>query len=43
MRRFMSPDPIGIMVQELLNPQQWNEYAYSKNNSLRPLDLTECM
>jgi RHS repeat-associated protein len=38
MGRFMSPDPIGIMTQKLFDPQQWNDYAYSKNNPLRFMD-----
>jgi len=38
MGRFMSPDPIGIMTQKLFDPQQWNGYAYSKNNPLRFID-----
>jgi RHS repeat-associated protein len=28
MGRFMTPDPVGIMKQKLLDPQQWNMYAY---------------
>jgi RHS repeat-associated protein len=38
MGRFLSPDPIGIMTQKLFDPQQWNGYAYSKNNPLRFMD-----
>ena len=40
MGRFMSPDPIGITMQSLLDPQQWNGYQYSKNNPLRFTDPT---
>jgi RHS repeat-associated protein len=36
--RFMSPDPILIMPQKLTDPQQWNLYAYVRNN---PLNLTD--
>ncbi len=36
--RFTSPDPIGIMKQKLLDPQQWNMYSYVRNN---PLSLTD--
>jgi len=38
--RFTSADPIGIMKQKLLDPQQWNMYAYVRNNPLRLLDPT---
>ena len=37
--RFMTPDPIMIMKQKLRDPQQWNMYAYARNNPLRFLDL----
>jgi RHS repeat-associated protein len=36
--RFMSPDPVGIMKQKLIDPQQWNMYAYVRNNPLRFID-----
>jgi RHS repeat-associated protein len=36
--RFTSPDPIGIMKQKALDPQQWNAYAYVRNNPLRLVD-----
>lgn len=36
----MTPDPIGIMKQKLRDPQQWNMYAYTRNNPLRFMDPT---
>jgi RHS repeat-associated protein len=36
--RFTSPDPLGIMKQKMLDPQQWNMYAYVRNNPLRLID-----
>ena len=38
--RFMTPDPIGIMKQKFVDPQQWNMYSYSRNNPLRFMDPT---
>jgi RHS repeat-associated protein len=38
--RFTSPDPVGIMKQKMLDPQQWNMYAYGRNNPLRFIDPT---
>ena len=38
--RFTSPDPIHIMPQKLVDPQQWNMYAYGRNNPLRFVDPT---
>jgi RHS repeat-associated protein len=38
--RFTTPDPIHIMPQKLLDPQQWNMYAYVRNNPLRLIDPT---
>ena len=38
--RFTSPDPIHIMAQKLVDPQQWNMYAYVRNNPLRLIDPT---
>ncbi len=38
--RFTSPDPILILKQKLLDPQQWNMYAYVRNNPLRYVDPT---
>ncbi len=36
--RFMSPDPVHILKQKLVDPQQWNMYAYVRNNPLRFVD-----
>jgi hypothetical protein len=36
----MSPDPLGIFVAELKNPQSWNLYAYVWNNPLINVDPT---
>jgi len=38
--RFLTPDPIHIMKQRLIDPQQWNMYAYVRNNPLRFTDPT---
>ena len=38
--RFMSPDPIFFQVSMLADPQQWNEYAYVRNNPLSLVDPT---
>jgi RHS repeat-associated protein len=40
MGRFLSPDPLHIMKQKLIDPQQWNMYAYARNNPLRFMDPT---
>jgi RHS repeat-associated protein len=40
MGRFMTPDPLQIMKQKLVDPQQWNMYAYVRNNPLRFVDPT---
>jgi RHS repeat-associated protein len=40
MGRFMTPDPIHIMKQKFADPQQWNMYAYVRNNPLRFTDPT---
>jgi RHS repeat-associated protein len=36
--RFMTPDPIFMTRHRLVDPQQWNLYAYVRNN---PLNLTD--
>jgi RHS repeat-associated protein len=36
--RFMTPDPIHILAQKIADPQQWNMYAYVRNNPLRFVD-----
>jgi RHS repeat-associated protein len=38
--RFTSVDPIGIMKQKLMDPQQWNSYGYARNNPLKFMDPT---
>ena len=38
--RFMSPDPLMILKQKVVDPQQWNMYSYSRNNPLRFTDPT---
>jgi len=38
MGRFMSPDPIPIMVQKIIDPQQWNMYSYVRNSPLDSVD-----
>jgi RHS repeat-associated protein len=40
MGRFMTLDPVHIMKQKLIDPQQWNMYAYVRNNPLRFTDPT---
>ena len=36
--RFVTPDPVMIMRQRMLDPQQWNMYAYAGDNPLRFVD-----
>ena len=36
--RFMSPDPTGIFLGNLTDPQSLNLYAYVRNNSLSMSD-----
>jgi hypothetical protein len=38
MGRFTSADPVMIMRQKMFDPQQWNMYAYVRNNPLRLVD-----
>lgn len=35
MGRFTSADPVMIMRQKMLDPQQWNMYSYARNSPLR--------
>ena len=36
--RFMSPDPLHLMKEKLVDPQQWNMYSYVRNNPLKMVD-----
>jgi RHS repeat-associated protein len=38
MGRFMSPDPVFASKYKVADPQQWNMYAYARNN---PLSITD--
>lgn len=38
--RFTSPDPVFVTAHRMNDPQQWNLYAYSRNNPLRFTDPT---
>jgi RHS repeat-associated protein len=38
--RFTSPDPLMATPQRILDPQEWNMYAYVRNNPLRLTDPT---
>ena len=38
--RFTSPDPVFVTAHRVYDPQQWNMYAYSRNNPLRFTDPT---
>jgi RHS repeat-associated protein len=38
--RFASPDPIFVTQFRVNDPQQWNRYAYARNNPLRFTDPT---
>ncbi|HEY4380105.1 MAG TPA: RHS repeat-associated core domain-containing protein [Acidobacteriaceae bacterium] len=40
MGRFMSPDPIFASAARVMDPQQWNMYAYARNNPLSNSDPT---
>lgn len=36
--RFVTPDPTILSRQRLFDPQQWNMYAYARNNPLKYTD-----
>ncbi len=36
--RFTSPDPITVLPERMIDPQQLNLYAYTRNNPLRFVD-----
>jgi RHS repeat-associated protein len=38
MGRWMSPDPVFASAARVMDPQQWNMYAYARNN---PLSITD--
>lgn len=38
MGRFTSPDPLYLDMRRLSDPQQWNLYAYARNNPLKYVD-----
>jgi len=38
--RFTSPDPVKVTPERLRDPQQFNLYAYARNNPLRFIDPT---
>jgi RHS repeat-associated protein len=38
--RFTTADPIMLMPEKLVDPQQWNMYSYVRNNPLRLIDPT---
>ena len=40
MARFYSPDPVNILPQKLVDPQQWDMYSYVRDNPLRFTDPT---
>jgi RHS repeat-associated protein len=40
MGRFMSPDPVFASPERVADPQQWNMYAYVRNNPLSRTDPT---
>jgi RHS repeat-associated protein len=40
MGRLMTPDPLMLQKQKLLDPQQWNMYQYARDNPLRFVDPT---
>ena len=38
--RFTTTDPLYTWKENLIDPQRWNRYAYSRNNPLRYVDPT---
>jgi RHS repeat-associated protein len=38
--RLVTPDPLMIQKQKLIDPQQWNMYQYARNNPQRFIDPT---
>jgi len=38
--RFTSPDPVFASIHRVADPQQWNMYAYARNNPLSIADPT---
>ena len=38
--RFTSPDPLFVASERIADPQQWNLYAYARNNPLMLVDPT---
>ena len=38
--RFISPDPLMATPERLLDPREWNMYAYARNNPLTNTDPT---
>jgi len=38
MGRFMTPDPKMVSTLRMLDPQQWNRYAYVRNNPMIAVD-----
>jgi RHS repeat-associated protein len=36
--RFVTPDPKVLSAQRMFDPQQWNMYAYARNNPLKYTD-----
>src|SRR5208283_2251106 len=43
MGRWMSPDPGGVKVVRLDDPQTWNMYAYARNNPTTVTDPSGLM
>jgi RHS repeat-associated protein len=36
--RWLTPDPAGLAVMDITNPQSWNRYAYVNNNPVSATD-----